>query len=194
MSNSNPQPIIASGKYADNVCKYKFWFCCFSFFVIYVFSFFQYPTAAPMPNVTEVTTPATQMASHGNAGDFFRSDNFIVNALRSAISACNLCKGTRDVRDEIRGVIRDEINLLENRIRDENREFRELVDSRIHGKYPRQLQIIYNMIIFVSQSLSFHVSSNMISALEVQNDENLRAELGSEPVPEMYVDNDGKCK
>jgi hypothetical protein len=34
----------------------------------------------------------------------------------------------------------------------------------------------------------------MISALEVQNDENLRAELGSEPVPEMYVDNDGKCR
>jgi hypothetical protein len=156
-----------------------------------------------MSNVTEVATPAAQMTSHGNAGGFFRTDNFIVNALRSAISACNLCKGTRDVRDEIRGVIRDEINLLENRIRDENREFREIIasqnrlfDSRMHGKYPRQLQIIYNIIIFVSQSLSFHVSSNMISALEVQNEKRLRAKLAlrSEPVPEMYDVDDGKCK
>jgi hypothetical protein len=105
-----------------------------------------------MSNVTEVATPAAQMTSHGNAGGFFRTDNFIVNALRSAISACNLCKGTRDVRDEIRQ-FRDEIlasqNRLENRIRDEIREIRELVDSRIHGKYPRQLQIIYNIIIFL---------------------------------------------
>jgi hypothetical protein len=156
--------------------------------------------------LTEATTPATQMTSHGNAGGFFRRSNFIVNTLRSAISTCNLCKGTRDVGDEIRQ-IRDEIlasqNRLENCILARLEARLELFDSRlahleirIHGLYTRQLQIIYNIIIFVSQSLSFHVSSNTISALEVQNEEKLRAELTlrSEPVPEMYDDNDGKCK
>jgi hypothetical protein len=36
----------------------------------------------------------------------------------------------------------------------------------------------------------------MISALEVQNEEKRRAKLtlSSQPVPEMYGDNDGKCK
>jgi hypothetical protein len=36
----------------------------------------------------------------------------------------------------------------------------------------------------------------MISALEVQNEKKRRAKLtlSSEPVPEMYIDNNGNCK
>jgi hypothetical protein len=149
--------------------------------------------------LTEATTPAAQMTSHGNAGGFFRRGNFIVNALRSAISACNLCKKARDFRAEIRNDLRefrDEICNDLREFRDEIREIFESLEIRIHGMYTRHLQIKYNISIFVSQSLSFHVSSNMISALEVQNEEKRRAKLtlSSEPVPEMYDDNGGKCE
>jgi hypothetical protein len=107
--------------------------------------------------LTEVTTPAAQMTSHGNAGDFFCRGNFILNALRSAISACNLCKKARDFRDEIRNEIHDEIRNVLREIRDEIRndlreirneilEIFETLEIRIHGMYTRQLQIIYNTI------------------------------------------------
>jgi hypothetical protein len=91
--------------------------------------------------LTEATTPAAQMTSHGNAGGFFRSGNFIVNALRSAISACNLCKKTDEILAS-QNRLDSRLDRVESRL--------DLIDSRlahleirIHGKYPRQLQILY---------------------------------------------------
>jgi hypothetical protein len=107
--------------------------------------------------LTEATTPATQMTSHGNARGFFRRGNFIVNALRSAISACNLCKKARDFHDEIRNDLRDFRDEIRNDLREFSDEIRgvirneilesfESLEIRIHGMYTRQLQIIYNTI------------------------------------------------
>jgi hypothetical protein len=95
--------------------------------------------------LTEATTPAAQMTSHGNAGGCFRRGNFIVNALRSAISACNLCKKIDEIlasQNRIFAELDSRLDRVESRL--------DLIDSRlahleirVHSKYPRQLQILY---------------------------------------------------